>query len=77
MIIDIAPNEVLELSLFLRALIYAVGWSLMGLWLLSASDRIRKYEKALAVVCLLTGAFNALMAIEWLYFFFFTDATLQ
>ena len=77
MIIDIAPNEALELSLFIRAVLYCFGFILMGLWVLTANERVGRFERLLGLLLIVIGLFNGVMAAEWLYFFFFTEATLQ
>lgn len=77
MIIDIAPNEALELSLFIRAVLYCFGFILMGLWVLRANDYVKRFERLLGFLLILIGIFNGFMACEWLYFFFFTEATIQ
>ena len=77
MIIDLTQGGVLELSLFLRAVAYAMFFTLLGVLVIRTNYPLNTLERSLGWVSVAVGIMNVFMAAEWLYLFIFTDAVIQ
>lgn len=77
MVIDLTQGGVLELSLLLRAVAYAIFFTLLGILVIRATYPLSTLERSLGWVSVGVGMVNVFMAAEWLYLFIFTDAVIQ